>query len=75
MNDQEKWYQFCMRCIHSYRRKDDADTVYCEVDENHCPYRNEIEFSMKQAGKEVRQWITEKYEQFGYNLGKAGEEE
>lgn len=43
MNEREKWYQFCMICPHSYKRVDDADTVYCEADENHCPYKDEIE--------------------------------
>ena len=38
------------------------------------PNENRVEFSMKRAGKEVRKWITEKYEQFGYNLGKEEEE-
>ena len=44
MTDQEKWYQFCMLCEHSYKRADDADMVYCEMpDYQYCPHINEIE--------------------------------
>ena len=43
MNDFEKWYQFCMICIHSYKRKDDADTIYCHLRKRDCIYRDEIE--------------------------------
>ena len=44
MRDYEKWYQFCMLCEHSYKREDDAETVYCKVsDERYCPHRDEIE--------------------------------
>ena len=42
MADQEKWYQFCMLCEHSYKREDDADMVYCGT-LDHCPHKNEIE--------------------------------
>jgi hypothetical protein len=45
MNDFEKWYQFCMICPFSYKQKDDADTVYCKVNENYCPYRDAIEMA------------------------------
>ena len=48
MNEFEKWYRFCMICPHSYRREDDADTVYCEANKNHCPYRDEIEIAMRE---------------------------
>ncbi|MBR2556330.1 MAG: hypothetical protein IKE94_15900 [Aeriscardovia sp.] len=57
MNDFEKWYRFCMICPHSYKRKDDADTVYCEANENHCPYRDEIEMDERNDGQaNVRKW-------------------
>lgn len=43
MSEFEKWYQFCMICPHSYKRKDDADTVYCRLKKNVCPHKDEIE--------------------------------
>ena len=43
MSDYEKWYQFCMICKYSYRRKDDADTIYCGALQGYCPHREEIE--------------------------------
>lgn len=43
MTDQEKWYRFCMLCKHSYKRIDDADTVYCSVPNYVCPHKDEIE--------------------------------
>lgn len=39
------------------------------------PYEDRFEYSMQRAGKEVRAWINEKYNQFGYNLGKGGQDE
>ena len=49
MNDFEKWYQFCMICPYSYKRKDDAVTMYCERNEDHCPYRDAIETAERKA--------------------------
>ena len=44
MTDQEKWYQYCMLCEHSYICADDADMIYCELrDYRGCPHKNEIE--------------------------------
>lgn len=45
MNDFEKWYYFCMMCPNAYKRKDDADTIYCDVNEINCTYRDEIELA------------------------------
>ena len=43
MNEYEVWYQFCMICKYSYRRKDDADMIYCRAPKKNCPHREEIE--------------------------------
>ncbi len=44
MNDDiEKWYRFCMICPHSYKRKDDADTVYCRLRKSQCIHKKEID--------------------------------
>ena len=43
MIEYEKWYQFCMICKYAYKRKDDADTIYCDIPKELCPYKEEIE--------------------------------
>ena len=43
MSEFEKWYRFCMICPHSYKRKDDADTIYCRLRKRQCIHKKEIE--------------------------------
>lgn len=37
------------------------------------PCEDRYEYSMRRAGKEVRYWIKDKHQQFGYNLGEGEE--
>lgn len=39
------------------------------------PCENRYEYSMQRAGQEVRHWIKDKHQQFGYNLGDVEEHE
>ena len=36
--DLEDWAKKCMSCIHSYKKKDDADYLYCRLKKNICRY-------------------------------------
>lgn len=38
MSNTEEWVKKCLSCKHCYRRKDDADTLYCRCRNGQCRY-------------------------------------
>lgn len=48
MTDREVWYRFCMICKYAFKRKDDADTVYCSAPKGYCPHEEEIEDAVRE---------------------------
>lgn len=35
---QEQWVEWCLNCKHAYRRKNDADTLWCRLRTRKCPH-------------------------------------
>ena len=40
MTEYEFWYEFCMLCKYAYVLKGKANTVYCSVSRDYCPYKH-----------------------------------
>ena len=39
----DDWYEKCVLCRHCYRRKDDAETVYCRLRKGECHFSPVVE--------------------------------
>ena len=37
------WLEWCLDCKHSYKRKDDDDTMWCRLRKRKCPHLSEME--------------------------------
>ena len=48
-NNIPEWLQKCLSCIHSYYRKNDADTIYCRCRNGKCNFKEKKD--SKQSNK------------------------
>lgn len=35
---QKQWLEWCLECKHAYRKKNDADTLWCRLRKRKCPH-------------------------------------
>ena len=35
---QEQWLEWCLECKHAYRKKGDADNLWCRLRKRQCPH-------------------------------------
>ena len=56
-NDVEDWVKKCMSCIHCYRKRNDADYIYCRL-KTYCRYETKKKkngmFVMKSSKKQTK---------------------
>ncbi len=41
-DDSPEWLKKCMKCVHSYYRKNDADTLYCRCRKGKCNFKEYV---------------------------------
>lgn len=41
-NSEEDWLEKCLECQHIYRKKDDAETVYCRCRNGKCNFKQKV---------------------------------
>lgn len=40
--ENERWLEWCLDCKHAYRKKADADTLWCRLRKRKCPHLAEM---------------------------------
>ena len=41
METLEEWFELCLDCKHAYKRKNDADMLFCRLRKRKCPYKKQ----------------------------------
>ena len=52
MEEKEDWIEKCLKCQHSYRRNNDADTIYCRCRGGECNFKEVKKSRKRQQGDE-----------------------
>lgn len=47
METLDEWIELCLDCKHAYRRKSDADMLFCRLRKRKCPYKKQKQIERK----------------------------